>query len=82
MPSTQSAQIADAERQIQEISRRIGELEESRDARHRDMMAAKVELARGEQHLDHLQNQLKQFSQDREERQRALADSREQLANP
>ena len=43
-------------------------------------MSAKVELARGEQQLDHLQSQLKRFSHDREERQQALGDCREQLA--
>jgi chromosome segregation protein len=72
--------LAQAELRIHENARRIAELDESRELRNRETISAKVELARGEQQLDHLQNQLRQFSHDREERQRALADSREQLS--
>ncbi len=72
--------MAQAELRIHENARRIAELDESRELRNRETISAKVELARGEQQLDHLQNQLRQFSQDREERQRALTDSREQLS--
>ena len=75
-----AAALAQAERRIHENTRRIAELDESRELRNRETISAKVELARGEQQLDHLQNQLRQFSNDREERQRALADSREQLS--
>ena len=75
-----AAALAQAELRIHENGRRIAELDESRELRNRETISAKVELARGEQQLDHLQNQLRQFSQDREERQRALTDSREQLS--
>ena len=64
---------------IGDDARRTAELEAGREIRNRETMAAKVELARGEQQLAHLQDQLRQFDEDRQERQRAIADGRQQL---
>ncbi len=73
------AALEHAEIRINENARRIGLLEESRDHRNRETMMAKVELARREQQLDHLRTQLRQFEQDRQERQRAILDGSAQL---
>ncbi|HKD38474.1 MAG TPA: hypothetical protein VKB78_16790, partial [Pirellulales bacterium] len=74
------ASLSDAEVRIRNNARRVAELDEQRQARNRETMAAKVELARSEQQLEHLEAQLRQFERDREERQRAIADGQEHLA--
>ncbi len=75
------ASLSQAEARIADNARRIAELDEARNSRNRETMAAKVELARGEQRLIHLRAQLHQFEQDRQERQTAIADARQQLAD-
>jgi chromosome segregation protein len=73
--------LAQAESRISENTRRIAQLDEGREIRGRETMTAKVELARAEQQLDHLRVQLRQFEQDRQERQRAIADGSDQLTH-
>ncbi len=75
----QQTALAHADERIHDNARRIAQLDESREIRTHETMSAKVELARSEQQLDHLQTELRRFEQDRDERQRALADSRDQL---
>ncbi|HEV2971493.1 MAG TPA: chromosome segregation protein SMC [Pirellulales bacterium] len=75
------ASLAQAESRISDNVRRIAELDEGREIRNRETMAAKVELARSEQQLEHLRAQLRQFEQDRRERHGAIADGQEQLAH-
>jgi chromosome segregation protein len=43
-------------------------------------LTAQVELARSEQQLDHLRCQLRRYEQDRQERERTIAEAAEQLA--
>jgi chromosome segregation protein len=74
------AWMTQAELRISDNARRISELEEGREIRNHETMAAKVELARGEQQLEHLRAQLRQFEQDRQERHRAIADAGEHLS--
>jgi chromosome segregation protein len=73
--------LAQADSRISDNVRRIAKLDEGREIRNRETMAAKVELARNEQQVEHLRAQLRQFEQDRRERHGAIADGREQLAN-
>ncbi len=76
----QHAALAQAETQIGENAKRIADLRAAREDRNRDTMAAKVELARFEEQMDHLRGQLQQFEQDRHERHGAIADARDQLS--
>jgi chromosome segregation protein len=74
------ANVAHAEARMSDNARRIEELDAARQQRNRDALSAQVELARSEQHLDHLRGQVRRYEQDRQERQRNLEESREQLA--
>jgi chromosome segregation protein len=71
--------LAEAESRIADNARRISQLEEGREIRNRETMAAKVESAKSEQQLEHLRAQLRQFEQDRQERHRAISDGQDQL---
>jgi chromosome segregation protein len=71
--------VAQAEARMSDNTRRIDELDAARQLRNRDCLAAQVELARSEQQLDHLRGQLRRYEQDRNERERAIAEAREQL---
>ncbi|HTU26774.1 MAG TPA: chromosome segregation protein SMC [Pirellulales bacterium] len=59
---------------------RASEVEQLRDRSSRDTSAARVELARSEQQLDHLRTQRSQLERDQQERARAIAESQSQLA--
>ncbi len=74
------AGLAHAEARMSDNIRRIDELDSARGQRNRDCLAAQVELARSEQQLDHLRGQLSRYEQDRQDRQRTIAESNEHLA--
>ncbi len=71
--------LAQAEARSQENSRRLDQLEEARQARNREALGVKVELARSEQQVENLTRQLRQFESDRLERQRGLTELRDQV---
>jgi chromosome segregation protein len=66
-----------------ELARLAGEMERweaQRASRGREATEAKVELAKGEERLGNLRARMRQFEESQLERQRALADGGEQLA--
>jgi chromosome segregation protein len=75
------AELSQAEARMSDNNRRIEELDSTRQQRNRDAMSAQVELARSEQHLDHLRSQLRRYEQDRQEREQTIAEVQEQLAD-
>ncbi len=77
--SQAETRLAAAESRINENVGRIEAIERQRSQRHRETMAAKVELAKLEQQLESLQGQLRRHEQEQHERQRSMTDTREQL---
>jgi chromosome segregation protein len=75
----QHAVIAAIESEIQASAGRLANLAESRESCDRETQAARIELARGEQRLDHLRAQITRHEQDRTERQQAVGEFRDQL---
>ncbi len=73
--------ILHAEARMSDNARRIEELDAARQQRMRDAQTAQIELARSEQQLDHLRGQLRRYEQDRDERERTIAEAQEQLAD-
>ncbi len=71
--------LALADLQMIDTARRIAELDAARESRNRETTTTQIELARFEQQLDHLRGQLQQYEQDRQERQRSIAEARDQL---
>ncbi|MCE9546250.1 MAG: hypothetical protein K8T25_12110 [Planctomycetia bacterium] len=68
------ASLADAQASLAHDERQGDHLERQRQQRIREATLAKVELAKSEQRLDHLQSRLRQLQQDQDERQRAVTD--------
>ena len=60
--------------------REIERLEADRQTRNRETTDTKVELAKSEERLENLRAQMRQFEEGQEERRRAIAESRQQLA--
>ena len=75
----QQALVAAVEGQIQTAAGRLMSLHDNRESCSRQTQAARIELARAEQQLDHLRSQLGRHEQDRSERQQAVDEIREQL---
>ncbi|HZZ27339.1 MAG TPA: chromosome segregation protein SMC [Pirellulales bacterium] len=75
------ADLAQTEARMSDNVRRIEELDASRQLRNRDCLSAQVELARSEQQLDHLRVQLRRYEQDRQDRERTVAEASEHLAD-
>jgi chromosome segregation protein len=71
--------LAQTEARLLENTRRIDQLDSARQTRSREAMSVKLELARCEQQLDHLQSEVRRFEQDRQERARLMAEGGEQL---
>ncbi|MCC7085688.1 MAG: chromosome segregation protein SMC [Pirellulales bacterium] len=74
-------ELSQAEARMSDNNRRIEELDAARQQRNHDAMAAQVDLARGEQQLDHLRLQLRRYEQDHREREQTIAEIDRQLAD-
>lgn len=74
------AGLADLERELAGLAREMEQWEAQRAGCGREATEAKVELAKGEERLDNLRTRMRQFEESQLERQRALADGGEQLA--
>jgi chromosome segregation protein len=73
--------LVQAEARMADNIRRMDELDSARQQRNRDCLSAQVELARSEQQLDHLRGQLSRYEQDRQDRERTIAEANDLLAN-
>ncbi len=74
------ATLAELEANSAEIGQRIDGLESRRLAADRETTEIKVELAKSEERLRNLRSRMHQFEESREERQRAIEEAREHLA--
>jgi chromosome segregation protein len=72
--------LAQMEAQLASLGEQIDRLEGQRRLRDRETTQTKVELAKNEERLRNLHARLRQFEESRQERRRAICDSREQLA--
>jgi chromosome segregation protein len=72
--------LADVESHLSEENRHIDELELRRAKQSQEANAARVEMAKSEQRLDHLGSRMQQAQKDQQERHRAVEESRAQLA--
>ncbi len=72
--------LADTEREMARVAEELERWEADRSGQGREATEAKIELAKGEERLGSLRARLRQFEESQLERQRALADSGEQLA--
>ncbi len=72
--------VTELEARLQAADARIGELEQHRQRASRETNAARVDLAKIEQQVEHLRTQQSQLQRDQQERGKALEDSRAQLA--
>jgi len=72
--------LAEMEVRLASLGDEIDRLEADRQASSRDTTDTKVELAKSEERLRNLRARMRQFEETRQERQRAIAESREQLA--
>ncbi|MDZ4819912.1 MAG: AAA family ATPase, partial [Planctomycetota bacterium] len=72
--------LTQTEARMQENSRRIDQLDASRQTRSRESMGVKLELARCDQQLDHLRGEIRRFEQEQAERHRGLHEGTELLA--
>jgi chromosome segregation protein len=74
------AGLAELEANSAQLGRQIDELESRRLAADRETTEIKVELAKSEERLRNLRVRMRQFEESREERQRAIEEARERLA--
>lgn len=74
------AGLADTERELARLAEELDRWEADRTSRGREATEAKIELAKGEERLGSLLARLRQFEESQLERQRALAENDEQLA--
>ncbi len=72
--------VSDVEKQHSRATSRAAELEQARQRHARETNGCKVELAKSEQQLEGLRAQQSQLQRDQQERGRALAENRSQLA--
>jgi chromosome segregation protein len=72
--------LAQSEARMSDNARRMEELDQARGKRTRDCLSAQVGLARTQQQLEHLRGQLSRYEQDRQERERTIAEANAQLA--
>ncbi|MCR4412141.1 MAG: AAA family ATPase [Thermoguttaceae bacterium] len=77
--ATQAA-LAELELQTAALGREIEHLEAKRQICDRQATGAKVELAKSEERLGNLRARMRQFQESQAERQRAVAEGREELA--
>jgi chromosome segregation protein len=72
--------LAETERYLEQLNRRIDGLETDRLGRQRETTEIKVELAKSEERLRNLDARLRQLDENRQERCRTVDENREQLA--
>ncbi|MBL9124716.1 MAG: AAA family ATPase, partial [Planctomycetaceae bacterium] len=72
--------LAEHERELAGLKRQLDEVESERQILMRQATGTQVQGAKSEERLANLQAQLRQLEQDQEERNRAIADRREHLA--
>jgi chromosome segregation protein len=75
-----SEQLGALEQQLHQDQQRLGQVELQQQQQAAELTTAKVQLATSEQQLDGLTLQMQQYQQDHQERQRAVQESRTQLA--
>ncbi len=75
------AALCEMESGLAGLTEQIGSLEAQRQARSRETTETKVELAKSEERLRNLHARLRQIEEGRQERTRAIADGRQQLAD-
>ncbi len=71
--------LAEAESCVERIGREIEEFEARRAAADRDTTEIKVELAKSEERLRNLRSRMRQFEDNRQERERAIEEARQRL---
>jgi len=72
--------LTEMETQLADLIEQMSRLEGQRQIHNRETTQTKVELAKSEERLRNLHGRLRQFEDHRQERRRAISDSREQLA--
>lgn len=72
--------LGELEAELARLSEQIQRLQAQRQLRGRETTQTKVELAKSEERLRNLHARLRQLDEGRQERHRAIADGREQLA--
>ena len=72
--------LTDMERQLARLAEQIDLLEAERQTRHRDATEVRVELAKSEERLGNLRARMRQYEESQQERQRAMRETREQMA--
>lgn len=75
------ADLAERERELTGLKRKLDELESERQILIRQSTGTQVQGAKSEERLANLRAQLRQLEQDHEERNRAIAERREHLAD-
>ena len=74
------SRLKDSEAAGASVAARIVEVERRRGRIQREVMAAKVELAKSEERLTNLRTRRNQFEQDQQERRRSIVECRQHLA--
>jgi len=74
------AALADMQTQLDRLAEQIDRLETDRQARHLQTTDIKVDLAKSEERLRNLLARRRQYEENQQERQREVAEGREQLA--
>ncbi|MBN1591581.1 MAG: chromosome segregation protein SMC [Pirellulales bacterium] len=74
------ASLAELEQRVGQIGQQIEQVETERQASMRLTTDAKVELAKSEEQLRNLQSRMRQLEETQQERDRVLAENREQMA--
>ncbi len=77
--SESEAEVAALQQAIRGEEQKLSELDGFRQQAARDATAARVELAKGEQRLEALRARVAQFEEDSRDRERGIAQTREQL---
>ena len=62
-----------------ELAEKIGQLETEHQARLRNSTDLKIELAKSEERLEHLRGRIRQFQENRQEREKAMDERRKRL---
>jgi chromosome segregation protein len=71
--------IADLDKQLQQAQSRSQVLEKERKGLQQIALDRRIEMAKCEQRLDHLESRLQQVTRDQDERQQAVTEARQQL---
>ena len=75
------SRLAQLESQLSGLTEQAASLESRQQAANRETTETKVELAKAEERLGNLRSRLRQFEETQSERQRAISESHDQLAD-